>query len=170
MSPFERARKEALAVRIKLLGDAAAQMPIKAQALLSKVEDGLNLGIDTVPADSHLLGLGDACLRREEQYIYVRDDVSPEHCAELLAHELGHWFLDPAGASCRQSGPDSGRRSPERPRKTCRSSSSGNVRQTAFVRKARRMPRLRMLRTVASRPVLDPVRHANRRLQGWSQM
>ncbi len=94
MNPYERARNEALAVRLMLLGEATTQEPIKGEELLSKIENGLNLGIDKVPADSHLLGSGDACLRREEQYIYVRDDVSAEHCAELIAHELGHWFLD----------------------------------------------------------------------------
>lgn len=38
--------------------------------------------------------MGDACLHREERYIYVRDDVDQETYAELVAHELGHWFLD----------------------------------------------------------------------------
>lgn len=94
MSPFERARTEALAVRLKLMGSAEAQTPVKASTLLAKIEDALNLGIESVAAASDMLGSADACLRRDESYIYVRDDVSQESYAELVAHELGHWFLD----------------------------------------------------------------------------
>lgn len=93
MNPFQRARDEANSVRALLLGNTANDA-IPAEKLLATIEEKLNLGIDLIAPNSPELGSGDACLCREERYIYVRNDISTEEYAELVAHELGHWELD----------------------------------------------------------------------------
>lgn len=93
MNPFQRAREEANALRAKLLGKRADE-PVPATQLLARIEDRLNLGVESVEKGAQELGTGDACLHRQERFIYVRKGVSPEEHAELVAHELGHWDLD----------------------------------------------------------------------------
>lgn len=95
MNPFQRARDEARALRSKLLG-ARADEAVHATQLLAQIEEKLKLGVEPVEKGSLELGSGDACLHRQEKYIYVRKDVSAEDYAELVAHELGHWVLDAA--------------------------------------------------------------------------
>jgi superfamily I DNA/RNA helicase len=93
VNPFQRAREEANALRSRLLGERADEA-VHATQILAPIEDALKLGIESVERDSLELGTGDACLHRQEKYIYVRKDVSPQEHAELVAHELGHWVLD----------------------------------------------------------------------------
>ena len=93
MNPFQRARDTANAVRKSLL-DGRADGEIPVSLLLEKVEVKLNLGIERLDKGALELGDGDACLHRNERYIYVRKDVNDDEYAELVAHELGHWELD----------------------------------------------------------------------------
>lgn len=95
MNPFQRAREEANALRAKLLGERADEA-VPAVELLAQIEETLNLGVESVENGAPELGTGDACLHRQERFIYVRKGVSPEEHAELVAHELGHWELDAA--------------------------------------------------------------------------
>lgn len=93
MNPFERARIEALRVRSELLKHCSNTCPSSAE-LLAAVEDSLQLAIERVAHTFSALGGGEAVLKREEQSIYVRDDVNPVEYSYLVAHELGHWILD----------------------------------------------------------------------------
>ncbi|MDR6886457.1 MULTISPECIES: ATP-dependent helicase [Variovorax] len=95
MSPFQRARNEALATRAKL-DPLHAQTPMAAKDLLQKVESVLNIAIEPVPPTYPDLGGGTAVLQRDQMFIYVSTEVdkwSAEFCG-LVAHELGHFFLD----------------------------------------------------------------------------
>lgn len=94
MNPFDRARLEARRVRA-LLAPSESGQPIASSQLLSAVEEVLDVGIQSVPATYAELGGGSAVLKRDERFIYVDDSVPPEKWAGLVAHELGHWFLDP---------------------------------------------------------------------------
>jgi len=95
MNPFQRARKKAVAVREHLQPGRAAQ-PLKASELISRIEGELNLGVTSVPPDYHELGSGSAVLDRHQRFIYVstKYPAGTETHAALIAHELGHWFLD----------------------------------------------------------------------------
>jgi superfamily I DNA/RNA helicase/Zn-dependent peptidase ImmA (M78 family) len=64
--------------------------------LLGAVESQLNLGIESVEPTYPDLGQGDAVLQREQRFIYVSKAIVPwsEEFCGLVAHELGHWFLD----------------------------------------------------------------------------
>lgn len=95
MNPFQRARSEAHATRAKL-DPLHAHRPIAAKDLLEKVESVLNIAIESVPPTYPDLGGGTAVLQREQMFIYVSTEVdkwSAEFCG-LVAHELGHFFLD----------------------------------------------------------------------------
>lgn len=95
MNPFQRARNEAHATRAKL-ESLHAHTPVTAKDLLQKVESVLNIAIEPVPPTYPDLGGGTAVLQREQMFIYVSTEVdewSPEFCG-LVAHELGHFFLD----------------------------------------------------------------------------
>lgn len=93
MNAFERARSEAIKLRIWLLEiDPAAAAT--ASALLGAVEEKLNLLVERVPASYSELGGGSAVLKRNERAIYVIDNVDSVTFAYLVAHELGHWILD----------------------------------------------------------------------------
>ena len=95
MNPFQRARDEALATRERLAPGNASDA-LTAKALLGAVENQLNLGIESVEPTYPDLGQGNAVLQREQRFIYVSKDVEPwseEYCG-LVAHEIGHWFLD----------------------------------------------------------------------------
>ena len=97
MNPFQRAREEAVTLRAKLLGDRAGQ-PVHVSEFLTPdpVASKLPLGVEYVPKGASELANGDAILRRMEDYIYVRNDVSAAEQAYLVAHELGHFVLDEA--------------------------------------------------------------------------
>lgn len=95
MNPFQRARDEAKATREKLApGNADAAIPAK--VLLAAVEGKLNLAIEPVEPTYPDLGQGSAVLQREQRFIYVSKEIplwNDKFCG-LIAHELGHWFLD----------------------------------------------------------------------------
>jgi len=93
MNPFERARDEARRVR-DLLAQAGSREVIAAEVLLSTVESVLNLAVQQVPPNYWELGGGTAVLKRDERFIYVSNSVSAYKRVGLVAHELGHWFLD----------------------------------------------------------------------------
>lgn len=95
MYPFHRAREKAIELRKSLLGERALDAAHISDFLLSDVvEKELEIGIAYVPKGSTDLGDADAILRRSENYIYVRNDVSDADKAHLVAHELGHYILD----------------------------------------------------------------------------
>lgn len=95
MNPFQRAREAAITLRSKLLGERASEAIHVSDFLTpGPVEEKLELGIAYVPKGATELGEADAILRRSEEYVYVRDDVSNAEKAYLVAHELGHYVLD----------------------------------------------------------------------------
>lgn len=96
MNPFLRAREEALKLREELLG-AQKDLPVSSRELLSasRIEPGLNIGVQEVPSTSGILKGGKATLRRKEGWIYCRDTDSWAEKAYLIGHELGHLRLDP---------------------------------------------------------------------------
>ncbi len=95
MNPFLRAREEALKLREELIGKQA-RLPVSSKDLLSRVEEVIGvLGIQEVPKSSGVLRGAKATLRRTEGFIYCRDDYDWPKKAYLIAHELGHFKLDP---------------------------------------------------------------------------
>lgn len=99
MNPFQRARNEARATRAKL-APGKADTAIPAKDLLSAVEDELRLAIEPVEPSYPDLGQGSAVLQREQLFIYISNEIplwSDVFCG-LVAHELGHWFLDASKA------------------------------------------------------------------------
>jgi len=95
MNPFQRTREEAIALRSKLLGERCDKAAHVDEFLSpDSIELKLELGIAYVPKGSADLGNADAILRRAEDYIYIREDVSDPEKAYLVAHELGHYVLD----------------------------------------------------------------------------
>ncbi|VVO01149.1 UvrD-helicase domain-containing protein [Pseudomonas fluorescens] len=93
MNPFDRARLQAHQARHQLVAVCGSGLPTSTE-LLNQFEDVLDLCIEQVPPDNAILGNGSAALYRDEQFIYVRNDVDAKEHAYLVAHELGHWFLD----------------------------------------------------------------------------
>ena len=99
MNPFERARQEAIATR-EALAPGKANSVVSAKDLLGAVERTLGIAIEPVHPSYPDLGDGCAVLQREQKFIYVSNEIplwSDEYCG-LVAHELGHWFLDAAKA------------------------------------------------------------------------
>lgn len=95
MYPFDRAREKAVEIRKELLGERACEAVHVTSFLTPEIiEEKLELGVAFVPKGSTDLGDADAILRRSENYIYVRDDVSDPETAHLVTHELGHYVLD----------------------------------------------------------------------------
>lgn len=95
MNPFQRARDEAHTTRAKL-EPRLAHTAVSAKELLRKVESVLNIAIERVPPTYADLGGGTAVLQREQMFIYISreiDEWSDKFCG-LVAHELGHYFLD----------------------------------------------------------------------------
>lgn len=95
MNPFQRARDEAYVTREKL-APGLAHTPISARDLLLQVEKSLNIAIEQVAPTYADLGGGSAVLQREQQFIFVSTSVDhwgDEFCG-LVAHEIGHFFLD----------------------------------------------------------------------------
>lgn len=93
MNPFDRARIQAMNARAKLIAACGENYPTS-QQLLAVVEDTLGLAIEWVAPDDYALGGGNALIQRSMLTILVRNDVRQEEKAYLLAHELGHWYLD----------------------------------------------------------------------------
>lgn len=95
MNPFQRARNEAHAARAKLVPGLTSAV-VAAKDILQKVESVLNIAVEPVaPSYADLAG-GTAVLQRQQMFIYVSsvvDEWGPEFCG-LVAHELGHYFLD----------------------------------------------------------------------------
>lgn len=98
MSVFFRARSEAHRVRALLLAEMAGKA-VTAKEVLAEIETKLELGVQAVPPEYPDLGGGSAVLRRDQHFIYISTDVpfGNDQFFGLLAHELGHWFLDPTG-------------------------------------------------------------------------
>lgn len=99
MNPFQRARDEAKSTR-EILAPGEANSVISAKTLLEAVENTLGLAIEPVDPSYPDLGGGSAVLQREQKFIYVSNEIllwSDVFCG-LVAHELGHWFLDAAKA------------------------------------------------------------------------
>ncbi|AXW69678.1 hypothetical protein CJO96_00050 [Ralstonia solanacearum] len=95
MNPFQRARDEARATREKL-APGKTDSAVTAKDLLGAVEDELGLAIEPVDPSYPDLGNGSAVLQREQLFIYVSNEIplwGDVFCG-LVAHELGHWFLD----------------------------------------------------------------------------
>lgn len=94
MNPFDRARRQAFETREALVGLAASLGGVSSSELLAHVEDTLEIAIERLPYGHPELGGGSGVLKREIHTIYIRNDVSPGETAYLIAHELGHWYLD----------------------------------------------------------------------------
>lgn len=97
MNPFQRARNEAKVVRAKLVPGRSLEA-IHAKQLLEAIEAQLNIAVEAVESTYPDLGGGSAVLQREQRFIYVTKEVpcwGDKFCG-LVAHELGHWFLDAA--------------------------------------------------------------------------
>ncbi|WP_063899749.1 ATP-dependent helicase [Burkholderia ubonensis] len=95
MNPFQRARDEAHVAR-DTLAPGLAHTAISAKELLQAIETRLGLAIEHVEPTYPDLGGGSAVLQREQLFIYVSKEVpawAHEFCG-LVAHELGHWYLD----------------------------------------------------------------------------
>lgn len=94
MNPFDRARRQAFETREALVGLATSLEGVSSTALLAQVEYALEIAIERLPFGHPELGGGSGVLKREIQTVYIRNDVSPGETAYLIAHELGHWYLD----------------------------------------------------------------------------
>lgn len=100
MNPYQRARDEALKTREQLRPGKGGE-PLEAKELLTSVEGVLKLALMPVAPSYQELGGGSAVLRRAQKAIYVSnefDEWGDKFCG-LVAHELGHWLLDPAKAA-----------------------------------------------------------------------
>lgn len=93
MNPFDRARIEAMNARAKLTAACGDHYPTSEQ-WLAVAESTLGLAIEWVDPDDYALGGGDALIQRAYKTILVRKDVPLAERVYLLAHELGHWYLD----------------------------------------------------------------------------
>lgn len=94
MNPFDRARRQAFETREALVGLAASLGGVSSTELLAQVEDALEIAIERLPFGHPELGGGSGVLKREIPAVYIRNDVPPGEAAYLIAHELGHWYLD----------------------------------------------------------------------------
>ncbi|WP_210558333.1 MULTISPECIES: UvrD-helicase domain-containing protein [unclassified Pseudomonas] len=94
MNPFDRARRQALETRETLVGLSASQSAVSSDVLLANVEDALDVAIERVPFGHSILGGGSGVLKRKDASLYIRSDVVFDEQAYLIAHELGHWYLD----------------------------------------------------------------------------
>ncbi|WP_282115436.1 UvrD-helicase domain-containing protein [Pseudoalteromonas arctica] len=94
MTAFERARRQAFETRETLVGLAASLEGVNSSDLLAKIEDSLEIAIERLPFGHTELGGGSGVLKRDIRTIYIRKDVPLGEEAYLIAHELGHWYLD----------------------------------------------------------------------------
>jgi superfamily I DNA/RNA helicase/Zn-dependent peptidase ImmA (M78 family) len=99
MNPFQRAREEALRIRTLLAPGHCSEL-LKSRALLEQITPVIGIVIRSVNPAYPDLGGGSALLHRIHSFIYVSNDIEEwsEHYCALVAHELGHWFLDAAPA------------------------------------------------------------------------
>nr|WP_277756364.1 UvrD-helicase domain-containing protein [Rosenbergiella nectarea] len=67
---------------------------VSSTELLATVEGVLEIAIESLPFDHPELGGGSGVLRRDIQTVYIRNDLLLGETAYLIAHELGHWYLD----------------------------------------------------------------------------
>ncbi|WP_296186597.1 UvrD-helicase domain-containing protein [Pseudomonas sp. UBA1879] len=95
MNPFDRARIQANNTRSTLVAASGLLHPTS-EELLAGVEEALGLMVEPVSPGYYALGGGDAYIQRGYSTILIRNDVSAQDRAYLLAHELGHWYLDPS--------------------------------------------------------------------------
>ncbi|MFZ5756208.1 MAG: UvrD-helicase domain-containing protein [Pseudomonadota bacterium] len=95
MNPFQRARDKALKVR-EALFPGGAENPIPAKDLVGAIEGGLGLAVESIAPTFPDLGRGTAVLQRDQMFIYVSNVIPPwgDVFCGLVAHELGHWYLD----------------------------------------------------------------------------
>lgn len=95
MNPFDRAREQAISVRKALAGAFPSDQLTSKQLLdFSTIEEEFDLAIELLPPGHITLSGADGVLVREKFTVYVRNDKSWPETAYLIAHELGHWFLD----------------------------------------------------------------------------
>lgn len=96
MNPFQRARDEARSTRAKL-APGKGESAVPAKDLLDAIEDVFGIAVEPVDPGYPDLGQGSAVLQREQKFIYVTDEIPKwgDVFCGLVAHELGHWFLDP---------------------------------------------------------------------------
>ncbi|VVO18139.1 ATP-dependent DNA helicase Rep [Pseudomonas fluorescens] len=94
MNPFDRARRKAMDVRESLVGLADSQAAVSSVKLLANAEEILGVAIERVPPTHSILGGTDGVLKRNDETLFIRKDVGDAEAAYLIAHELGHWFLD----------------------------------------------------------------------------
>lgn len=96
MNPFQHARNEALRIREQLCLDRKDE-PLSAIEILERVEEVLNVGVFPVASTYPELGGGSAVLKRNQSSIYISTEFNEwgDKFCGLLAHELGHWYLDP---------------------------------------------------------------------------
>lgn len=94
MNPFDRARRKAMDVRESLVGLAHSQAAVPSIELLGNAEEILDVAIARVPPAHSVLGGSDGVLKRNDETLFIRNDLNEAETAYLIAHELGHWFLD----------------------------------------------------------------------------
>ncbi len=94
MNPFDRARRKAMDVRESLVGLGDSLAAVSSSTLLANAEEILGVAIEFVPPTHSILGGSDGVLKRNDEAMYIRKDVSDAEKAYLVAHEFGHWFLD----------------------------------------------------------------------------
>ncbi|MBI6670105.1 UvrD-helicase domain-containing protein [Pseudomonas syringae] len=95
MNPFDRARQQANDVRNIMAGEFLSDQLTSKQLLdFSTIEEEFDVAILLLPPNHFTLAGADGVLVREKFTAYVRNDKSWAETAYLIAHELGHWFLD----------------------------------------------------------------------------
>lgn len=94
MNPFESARIEAENLR-KELELKGVSLALYGLDLLVATCKALDVSLKHVKPDFHLLKGADATIEVKRKWILVRNDVSDEIKAFLIAHELGHLRLHP---------------------------------------------------------------------------
>lgn len=98
MNPFETARLKAHDVRRILLSHGLSANS-KGPVLVAVALKQWHFALRRVPPRHALLGDADAKIKIKQRWIIVRNDLSPELEAFLIAHEIGHFFLHQEGHS-----------------------------------------------------------------------
>jgi len=94
VNPFESARKEATKLRLELKAKGV-NLEQSGLEFLDATCRTLDVSLKKVSAGFPLLKGADATINVERKWILVRNDVSDEIKAFLIAHELGHLQLHP---------------------------------------------------------------------------
>ena len=92
MNPFEVSRQRALDLRGELQRKGF-NLSARSTVLCKWVCEENDLLFERVGAGHPALKGADATINISNRWLMVRDDVSEEICAFLVAHELGHFFL-----------------------------------------------------------------------------